>query len=581
MAVAGLWAAPTPTMPWVKSAGPLSGGDVYGTTDVGPEAVPGVAGRKIRLRTVRAGVVALGVVYVAVRLMLVWRFPPHVDEALFARWTLEGFEDRHLLFLPLAFGNNPMQEWVGIGVMHLGVEPLTALRLVSLASGLVALFVVAWLARELGGDRAALAAALVWAVLPFTVVYGAVGLTDPLVTALVAVAMALQLAIARRPRLVLALLLGVVIGVGLLTKLTMTIALWLMPLGALVFDWQQQALRSRLLRWLGSLALAVAVSALCYQVLRLSDAYAISGEQRDVLVSMHSVGAFLDDPARWLRDNWTSYRVAFRGYLTVPLVVTAAVGVAAVLRTVPRLGLFFVGWLVLPLAAVVALADTPFVRWLTILLPALVPLIGVGVVEIVSAAERLLGRARPVVRSIVALGVLVVLLAPALAWDVRTLSDPVTQVYPGRDDVDYVTEWSAGGPWLELAPILRRVPGSASVAWAGGGYEYLDVVLRGEALVILPRNDLPVEPGAVLGIENRGQLLPGPGPLEWHRLRAFARPRDGVPVVLYERGVRVGAHVATTPMDLDRLLGGGAERYLGTHPAVSAWKRAWLRAHSP
>ncbi|HEX4745409.1 MAG TPA: glycosyltransferase family 39 protein [Gaiellaceae bacterium] len=565
----------------MRSASPLSRADAYGTSDVELEAPSGAAGRTIRLRSVRAGVVTLGVVYVAVRLMLVWRFPPHVDEALFAGWTLEGFEDRHLLFLPLAFGNNPMQEWVGIGVMHLGVEPLTALRLVSLASGLAALFVVAWLAHQLGGDRAALAAAVVWVVLPFTVVYGAVGLTDPLVMTLVAAAVALQLTIARRPRLVLALLLGVVLGVGLLTKLTMTIALWLMPLGALVFDWQRHTLRSRLQRWLGSLALAVAVSALCYQVLRLSDAYAVSGAQRDLLVSMHSVGAFLDDPARWLGDNWPSYRVALRGYLTVPLVVTAAVGVAAVLRTTPRLGLFFVGWLVLPLAAVVALADTPYVRWLTILLPALVPLIAVGVVEIVSAAERLAGRARPVVRSIVATGVLVVLFAPALAWDVRTLSDPVTQAYPGRDDVDYVTDWSAGGPWLELEPILRRLPGSAAVAWAGGGYEYLDVVLRDEALVILPRNDQPVEPGAMLGIENRGQLVGGPGPLAWHRLRTFPRPRGGVPVVLYERGVHVGAHVATTPTELDRLLGDAGERYRSTHPAVSAWKRAWFRAHSP
>lgn len=554
------------------------GGD-GATPNAGPEAAPGVAGRKIRLRCVHVGVVALAVVYVVVRLMLVWCFPPHVDEALFARLTLKGFEDRHLLFLPLAWGNNPMQEWVGIGVMHLGVEPLTALRLVSLASGLITLFVVAWLARALGGDKAALAAALVWTVLPFTVVYGAVGLTDPLVMAMVAVAIALQLAIARRPRLLLALLLGIVIGVGLLTKLTMTIALWLMPLGALVFDWRPQTLRSRLLRWLGSLALAVAVAALSYQVLRLSDAYATTGEQRDALLSMHSVGTFLDDPTRWLRDNWTSYRVALRGYLTVPLVLTATVGVAAVLRTMPRLGLFFVGWLVLPLAAIVALADSPYVRWLTILLPALVPLIGVGVVEIVSAAQRLLGRSRPVARSIVALGVLVVLFAPAVAWDVRTLSDPVRRVYPGHDDVDYVTDWSAGGPWLELGPILRRLPGPAQVAWAGGGYEYLDVALRREALVILPRNGEPAEPEAVLGIENNGQLLPGPGPLEWHRLRAFARPRNGVPVVLYQRGVRVGPHVALTPTELDRRLGGGAKRYLSTHPTVSAWKRAWLKAY--
>src|SRR5262245_39259516 len=90
-------------------------------------------GRTRMLVLAYAGVALL---YLVTRLLLVWRFPVHVDEATFAGWTLNGHVNgASALFQALANGQQPLLEWLGIPWLHLGVEPVTALRLVSFVAG--------------------------------------------------------------------------------------------------------------------------------------------------------------------------------------------------------------------------------------------------------------------------------------------------------------------------------------------------------------------------------------------------------------------------------------------------------------
>src|SRR5439155_1083336 len=67
-----------------------------------------------------------------------------------------------------------------------------------------------------------------------------------------------------------AMLLGLALGVGVLTKQSGTFALTMVPLGLLVFDWSAHARGRRLARWIAYVVLAVAVCAVCYSVLMLS-----------------------------------------------------------------------------------------------------------------------------------------------------------------------------------------------------------------------------------------------------------------------------------------------------------------------
>lgn len=529
-----------------------------------------------------AGAAAVAV-FVGSRLALVWRFPPFIDEGTFARWTLAGYEDAAQRFAPLAGGNHPMQEWLGMALVSVGLEPFTSLRLLSLASGLVLLGVVAVLAHELGGRDAALVSLLVWVVLPFSLVYGVIGLADPLVAACFGVAMALQARLARAPAAWTALLLGLVWGVGLLTKLTMTAALWLAPLGLLLVDWRRESLGRRLTGWVACLLLAGAIAAALYQVLRLSPLYGGADEAREIYFTSHSVSEFFDSPGRWIRDNWTSYRLAYRGYLTVPLVVAAAVGFAVVVRRDVRLGLFTLGWAVLPVAAIVALADEPYVRWLYLAVAPLAAFVSVGVAVVACWVGEAIGRRAPAWRRAAVAATVCALVVPAIVWDVETLRDPVGRVYPGHDDVDYVLDFSAGGPWPAVTRELERIPGPARVATSGQAFDNLGLSLRDRPLELADVGERVADPTFVFGLENKSTLARGPGALEWEAGRTFERPRDGVPVRMVRRVVRLPQGTVSTPRQLAVGLGSpqATRRFLSEHPEVRAWANAWHRAHLP
>jgi hypothetical protein len=522
----------------------------------------------------RRTVVVLGGIaaaYVGLRLPLLWRFPPHTDESLFAFWALKGYEDPAERWLPLSLGQNPMQEWLGMGLIALGIEPLTSLRLLSLLAGLLAMGTVAWLA-----------SAGIWAVLPFMLVYGVVGVADPIIAALAALAMALQLALARRPRLDLAIVLGVVLGIGVLVKLTMMSAVWLLPLGALLFDWRRERLAARLARWLGCLALAGLVAWALYQVLRLSPLWPGLAEAREHALARHGLGVFLDDPGFWIERNWTQYRLAFRGYLTIPVIVAAAVGLGLTLRRSPRMGLYFLGWIALPLGGIVALAGEPFLRWLLVVVPPIVALAGVGAVEMVRAAIRVGARRSPGTARLAGVAVGVALVLPALAWNARTIAHPATRPYPSRDDVDLVQAYSAGGPLYEVVDELEQVPGPVVVTTAGNGLEYVFIALRDRPVEFVPAS--VNDPSALLALRNtRDPLPPSPTPLAWRTLRRWERPRDGLPVTLSERGVVVDGRFASTPAELRALLRGDAavEELARREAAVRVWLDAWERAFGP
>src|SRR5688572_11159427 len=93
-------------------------------------------------RTALLAVGGLVLLYLALRLALIERFPPFTDEALYADWTLQGFEEPDARFLALANGKEPLLPWLGMVWMALGADALTAVRLVSVAAGLVTLVAV-------------------------------------------------------------------------------------------------------------------------------------------------------------------------------------------------------------------------------------------------------------------------------------------------------------------------------------------------------------------------------------------------------------------------------------------------------
>lgn len=530
-----------------------------------------------RIAAIVAG--AIVVVFAVFRLALVWRFPPFYDEALYALWTVEGFQNPDLRFVSMQTADEPLFTWLGMGIMWLGAGALTAVRLGSAVCGLVTLVLCGLLGRELGGWRAGLAAAGIAAILPFFVVHDVIGITDPLATTLVTAGLYVQIRLARRPSLAGAILLGLALGGGLLTKPTTYVAIALIPFSLLLFDWSPAGRARRLATWLGCVALALVLAYTLYSIMKLSpfwEEFVRYRAQHGAAASQsaHSIGTGLDTPGKWIGRNWPVYRSELTGYLTIPVILAAAAGLGLGLRRSPRLAGLIGLWLVAPLVIVLLLTEVQYPRYILVGMPPVVVLAGYGSV---CALDWVRGRSwgqGPTLAALVALAAVVVL--PALVFDGRVLASPSTAHYPGLDDLQYVTGGPALKPYETIAGDLRARAANNGLVVALGDFtsDYWKLEFRDDPSVSFVRIDAPEACSALFAVETQVPLPRRADGMSWREVQVYPRPRRGMPTTLYESGVVVNGRFVSTPDELRAAIGGSDRDYDAfgaSRPCVRAW----------
>jgi hypothetical protein len=260
-----------------------------------------------------------------------------------------------------------------------------------------------------------------------------------------------------RPRLDVALGLGLVMGAAVLTKESGKISALLLPMSLLLFDWTPHARLRRLAAWVGCAAIALALTGIGLLILHLSP----QGSSLHALRSIHlfypvrSLHEGLAHPIRWWDASWHVYRPALVGYVTIPLLIAFAVGVWRVLWDAPRLGAILLGWIAIAFGTAALLPINPFPRHLLYLLPPTVVLIAFGGDSISRYLARLV-QASHWRRHLVA-GIAVLALLPALIFDASVLANPSSAQYPSRDDEQYVSGWQSGVGYEKIAATLRRL----------------------------------------------------------------------------------------------------------------------------
>ena len=153
--------------------------------------------------------------------------PIFTDEAIYIRWSeiawrpnLEKLgEARTSVFIPLSDGKQPLFMWLAGIPMQFTSDHLWAGRLPSVLSGLLSMIGL-WLASyELfKRKRISYLAALVYLVLPFTLLYDRMMLADSMLAMWGIWSFYLSLLLVRTLSIKIALKLGVIYGLGLLTK---------------------------------------------------------------------------------------------------------------------------------------------------------------------------------------------------------------------------------------------------------------------------------------------------------------------------------------------------------------------------
>ena len=530
-------------------------------------------------RVAAAAAAVILVLFAAIRLSLIWRFPFFYDEALYALWTVDGFQNPDLRFVSMKTADEPLFTWLGMGIMFLGAGALTAVRLASTACGLVTLVLCGMLGRELGGWRAGLASAAIAAFLPFFAVHDVIGITDPLATTLVTASLFFQIRLARRPSLAMSILLGFSLGGGLLTKPTTYFAIGLIPLSLIVFDWSRAGVSRRLLKWLGGIALALCLAYALYSIMKLSpfwEEFVRYRSQNGAAAgqSAHSIGAGLASPWKWVTLNWPGYRTALVGYLTIPVILAAVVGFVVGLRRSPRLAALIGLWFLAALSIVLLLTEVQYPRYVLVGIPPVVVFAGYGCI---AGWDWICAREWPfrVATAVLAIAVAVLVL-PALIFDARVLAAPTTARYPGLDDVQYVTGGPALNPYWHVASDLRARAGDLRLVVALGDFtsDFWQLEIRNDPRVAFVRSDAPEVCGAMLAIETQVPLPKRADGMSWRRVKVYARPRGGIPTTLFESGVIVGQTFAATPVELRAAIGGtdrDFDAFTNSRPCVQSW----------
>lgn len=482
--------------------------------------------------------IAFGVIvvcYLVTRLVFIGSFPYFFDEGLYAGWANGITHSLHDLFIAETIGREPLLSWAGAVLIKLGFAPLTAMRWVSMLAGLATIGVVTMLGRKLGDLATGIVAAGLCVVLPMFLVHDGIGIYEPLVTLIMAVALYVEIALAERPSLRMGAVLGVVFAAALLTKENTLPVIVLLPLSLVCFDFSREDRGRRVKLWLGAVAIS-ALGVVFAEVLLRSSGYWSTYEavRKSPLYTVRSISNVLNYPFNlFTQQGWWVFRDTMVGYVTLPLVAIGIVGAAFALRDRLRLTIVYLAWAIVPTVGAIFFTTYPFPRHFLSSLPPFIALIAYAVVLgwrwVSGRGWRRIGRV-----AYVALGVLA--LVPALLFDGRVLAHPASVRYPSYDDWQYVTGFPAGSPWPKVAGAIRRRA-------------------VGPRVVIITPNADPTIVRDLLGNNPRYVFTTGDQPLGKQAQFAFTEVKGGrfdqggMEVVRAEHFVPIGRFVRPRPCD--------------------------------
>lgn len=359
--------------------------------------------------------------------------PIFTDEAIYLRWAQIGIVDARWRFISLIDGKQPLLIWLFYPALKLIDDPLIAGRLVSIIAGFTGMIGLAsfgwYVTKKTSGF---FIGAVIYLLLPFFLQYDRLAIYEALLTSISIWSLFFTYLLAKTRRLDVALILGMIVGAGLLTKSSANFFWMLLPLSLLVADWNKKNLKISLVKWVGLFAVVVVISQIFNNILRLSEFRHIIGEKN--LQFLYSFSEIASDPFRHLMGNLTGLTSWLVSYLTVPLVLAVILAMWWLLQRNMRVGLFFLGYFSIPFLGLAVFGKVIYPRFLLFMLPALL-------IPLIYWVQYWLSKAK---YKRWVYGALILILLPALYFDMKLLTDPIHAPMPYADRQQLINDWPAG-----------------------------------------------------------------------------------------------------------------------------------------
>lgn len=406
------------------------------------------------------GLVVFSLAYLILRLPHLLLLPPFNDELNNLRYTqliTQGWE--HLFVAYTAVGKQSLYLWLSALAWPLFDDPLTTLRVVAVAFGLGSLWAMMLLARKLFGERfpwLPLVAGTLYVLSPYTVFHERMALYEPLVNVINLVSFFLALRLVERCRWRDAVYLGLLLGLGLITKRYCFFFLSY-PFLVLFERWLVEKRRPAL-QLIGLAVAAVVLAVAIRYAVNIKPFYFLDTASHDIGFGSYMVA----DAAAALRrigPNLLHVGLVYYHYIGLPLMALIA---GAVVLTIVRRPAGMIAPLLVALGAtalqVVLTERMIFARYLFFTFPYLLL---AAMYFLFTAAHWLARRLRQNVALLRARLALVGITATVigllyLSTSLAIVRDPTTAPLDPIDRWQHVTGWAAGYGLHEAMAYMEK-----------------------------------------------------------------------------------------------------------------------------
>jgi 4-amino-4-deoxy-L-arabinose transferase-like glycosyltransferase len=383
--------------------------------------------------------------------------PLFTDEAIYLRWAQIARGDFDWLLISLTDGKGPTFIWLAMLAMNVISDPLIAGRLVSVAAGIGSIVGLYMLSIALFKNRwVGFMSALIYTILPFTLVYDRLALYDSLVAALYIWGIYTTLQLTRKPNLLNAGVAGIVAGVGAITKSSGLFIIYLLPVLFALLTIKSKKVISAGKKWILYAGVTVLVAYGLYNLQRVSPSFYLIAQKNEVFI--YSLQDWIANPFANTVSNIRTLLEWFVSYTTVPIIVLVLASfVVKKDKLIEKVLLCM--YFIIPFLALAVFAKLIYPRYILFMTVSLIPLAGYALVML---SEKVANK--------FVYGVIVVLVLSIPFWaSIQVLRDFEHAPIPGTDKGQLLTGWPSGVGVKESVQFFEKKAATEKIFVGTGG----------------------------------------------------------------------------------------------------------------
>lgn len=400
----------------------------------------------------------LSALYFCTRLVHLTIIPIFTDEAIYLRWAQSALAEPRWRFISLIDGKQPLLIWLFLPALKLIGDPLVAGRVVSVVLGYVGMFGVMVFASFLTKNyKGALIGGLFYIVSPFFLMYDRLAIYESLLTAIFIWTLFLTYVLGKTLRLDVALLLGMSIGAGLLTKSSATFFWGLLPAMALLVGWRKNTWKLQTLKLAGLILITTLLGMSFTLIFYLSEfRHMITAKN---LTFVYSLAEFMQKPFLNAWGNFVGLSSWLVGYLSIPVLLLMVVAFVWYFKKNWKSALFFLTYFIVPFVALAWFGRVIYPRFILFMT---VPL---WIVLIIYCTHLVETHKKKLLLSVL----IVALFMPSVYFSVKLLTDPIQAPIPKHDRSQFISDWPAGYGIKEVVGYLKTEADKGPIVVATDG----------------------------------------------------------------------------------------------------------------